>query len=275
VHSSDLSLGSLLRDRLEIHDLVNRYAYGVDRRDFELVASCFTPDVEVIGWGGRDFADRDDLIEFISGVAAFDMTMHMMGNQRIEVHADEAWVVTRAMLAHRLRRPDSSMYELNVADARYTERLARREGRWVITQRGGDDPAPSDQLARGSTSDPVLRWLLDRAVEDEARAAGTPFVGITLGTAPPPEGREASPSVRHLVDRATIQNAVVRATSPETATLLNNHAAVIEGDEATAETYAYIGEPWHEGAVRFVDRLVRQGDAWRVVERRATDNWLR
>jgi len=275
VHSADLSLCSLLHDRLAIHDLVNRYAAGVDRRDFDLVASCFTPDVEVIGWGGRDLADRDDLLELIRGVAAFDMTMHMMGNQRIEVHADAAWVVTRARLAHRLRRPDSSMYELNVEDARYTERLARREGRWVITQRGGGDPAPSDQLARCSTSDPVLRWLLDRAVEDERRAAGPPFVGITAGTGPPPAVREATAPVRSLVDRATIRDAVVRATSQERDTVLNNHVAVIEGDEATAETYAYVGEPWHEGALRFVDRLVRESDAWRVVDRRATDNWLR
>jgi hypothetical protein len=167
------------------------------------------------------------------------------------------------------------MYELNVEDARYTERLARREGGWVITQRGGSDPVGSDQLARCSTSDPVLRWLLDRAIEDEQRARGKPFVGITVGTAPPPAVREASPGVRSLVDRATIRDAVVRATSQERDTLLNNHVAVIEGDEATAETYAYVGEPWHDGALRFVDRLVREGDAWRVVDRRATDNWLR
>ena len=166
----DLAVRRVLRDRLEIHDLVNRYAAGVDRRDFDIVASCFAPDVRVVGWGGREFADRDELIEFISGVAAFDMTMHMMGNQRIAVRGDTASVVTKAMLAHRLRRPDGTLYELNVDNARYVERLRRvDDGSWVIVQRGGDpETAPADL---GDAEDPALRWLLDRARADEARGA--------------------------------------------------------------------------------------------------------
>ena len=70
----------LLIDRAEIHDVVMRYAAGVDRRDMETVRSCFAPDLRVDGWGGG-FTDRDSMITYISGVAIFHTTMHMFGNQ--------------------------------------------------------------------------------------------------------------------------------------------------------------------------------------------------
>ena len=89
----------LLVDRDEIHDVVMRYAAGVDRRDMEMVRACFAPDLEVEGWGGG-FADRDSMITYISGVAIFHTTMHMFGNQYIEVDGDTAHVDTYAMLTH-------------------------------------------------------------------------------------------------------------------------------------------------------------------------------
>ena len=89
----------VLADRDEIHDVVMRYADGVDRRDMERVRACFAPDLEVDAWGGG-FADRDSMIEYISGVAIFHTTMHMFGNQYIEVDGDRAHVDTYAMLTH-------------------------------------------------------------------------------------------------------------------------------------------------------------------------------
>jgi hypothetical protein len=275
VHGADLTALRLLVDRAEIHDLVNRYATGVDRRDLDQVASCFAPDVRVVGWGGRDFADRDELIDFIRGVAVFDMTMHMMGNQRIVVDGDDALVDTRAMLAHRLLRTGEPPYELNVPDARYVERLRRTEGAWVIVQRGGEPPADgAAAIGACRPSDAALRWLLDRALDDEAAGLDHTFRGLRASAgAPPPAATE--PGVQRLVDRAAIQDAVVAATPPEPAALLNNHVATVDGDVARAETYAYVGEPWHEGATVLVDHLERTGDGWQVIDRQVTDTWRR
>ena len=56
-----------------------------------------------------------------------------------------------------------------------------------------------------------------------------------------------------------------------------------QGDEATVQSYVFIierpagaAEPrsWTEGARRFVDRLQRDGDGWRVVERRVETNMM-
>lgn len=55
----------LLPDRQAIHDVVVRYAFGVDRRDMEMVRSCFTPDLEVVGWGRGEVADRESMIRCI------------------------------------------------------------------------------------------------------------------------------------------------------------------------------------------------------------------
>src|SRR5439155_1377882 len=60
----------MLLDRAEIHDVMMRYAAGVDRRDFELVRACFAP--EVTGWT----VGREPLIDLISGVRNNRMTMH-------------------------------------------------------------------------------------------------------------------------------------------------------------------------------------------------------
>src|SRR5437868_333329 len=97
----------LLLDRAEIHDVIMRYAAGVDRRDFELVRACFTPDVT--GWS----SDRETMMERIRGVRVFEMTMHMMGNQLIEVRDDEASLHNYAMLTHHRAGHYGGTYELN------------------------------------------------------------------------------------------------------------------------------------------------------------------
>ena len=88
-----------LLDRAAVHDVLLRYASAVDRRDFEALATCFTPDVTG-EFGGEWRAGRDELIEFISGVAYFHTTMHMMGNSFVALSGDEASLQSYAMLTH-------------------------------------------------------------------------------------------------------------------------------------------------------------------------------
>ena len=120
----------VLADRDEIHDIMMRYSHGVDQREMEIVRACFAPDLKTVGWGplGEGF-DRDALIRFISGVGHFRETMHMMGNQLIEVSGDTASMDTFAQLTHRL---DGDPEKLLVS-SRYVEKLTRRDGEWAIT----------------------------------------------------------------------------------------------------------------------------------------------
>ena len=153
----------LLVDRDEIHDVVMRYAVGVDGRDMEMVRGCFAPDLEVEGWGGG-FADRDSMITYISGVAIFHTTMHMFGNQYIEVDGDTAHVDTYAMLTHHSDDAHGVTHELNVSRGRYVEDLTRRRGplghhaaRW------GAGVGTHGRHARHVRTTRTVQWLLDRA----------------------------------------------------------------------------------------------------------------
>src|SRR3954453_19813862 len=151
----------LLADRAEIHDVMMRYAAAVDRRDWDMLRDCFVPDLKVLGWG--DFKNRDELLEFIKGVAIFHTTMHMMGNQFIELEGDTASMDTYAMLTHHHDSPEGEPLELNMSGNRYVEKVSRRDGRWVIHQRGGDPVWAPTGAPGATTNDPAVQWLLDRA----------------------------------------------------------------------------------------------------------------
>src|SRR5436190_319532 len=114
----------LLVDRDAIHDVMIRYADGVDRRDMEQVRACFAPDLRVVGWGGG-FPDREAMLTYISGVAIFHTTMHMFGNDYIDVDGDRAHIDCYAMLTHHLDDGDGVTREVNVSGGRYVESLTR------------------------------------------------------------------------------------------------------------------------------------------------------
>jgi hypothetical protein len=229
----------VLADRDEIHDVMMRYAHGVDQREMDVVRDCFAPDVKTIGWGPGDGFDRDGLIGFISGVGHFRETMHMMGNQLIEVDGDTAAMDTFAMLTHRLDGDPSKL----LVNSRYVEKLARRDGEWAIVQRGGE-PVWAPRGVTGLTSDdPAVQWLLDRAAIRDAQ-------------------------VRHTV---TLERDDHRRE------FLGTRLIALDGDEAWAESYAIVTEP--SGAeersrppevaipVHFTDHFVRVRDGWELVER--------
>jgi hypothetical protein len=231
----------VLADRDEIHDIMMRYAHGVDQREMEIVRACFAPDLKTVGWGPGEGFDRDALIRFISGVGHFRETMHMMGNQLIEVSGDTASMDTFAQLTHRL---DGDPAKLLVS-SRYVEKLTRRDGAWAITQRGGE-PAWAPKGVTGlATDDPAVRWLLDRA-----------------------EIRDAV--VRDTVASDTTASGRVR-------NFLGTRLVTIDGDEAWAESYVLVtpipdGEERARPAdvitpVRWSDHLVREDGRWRLEAR--------
>jgi hypothetical protein len=229
----------VLEDRDEIHDVMMRYAHGVDQREMEMVRACFAPDVKTVGWGPGDGFDRDGLIGFISGVGHFRETMHMMGNQLIEVDGDRAAMDTFAMLTHRL---DGDANKLLV-NSSYVEKLARRDGAWVIVQRGGEPawaPRGVDELA---SDDPAVQWLLDRAA----------------------------------IRDALVRHTVALVNDEHRREFLGTRLITLEGDEAFAESYAIL-TPLTAGEERSrppevatpahqTDHFVRTPSGWHFADR--------
>jgi hypothetical protein len=231
MHRADLTL-QLLLDQAAIYDLIVRYARGVDERDFDMVASCFAPDVRVSGWADQEFTNRDDLIEFISGVRYFDWTMHFFRTSAIAVSGDRATADSHAMLAHRKERPGREPILYNVDDAVYVERLERRDENWVIVARGGEPVAaaatamPTVDDLDAPTNDERARRLLDRSQISKAVAAAYP--GHLLG------------NQWYDIDDVDTANALI-------------HTYAITPDD---------GRPWFERCVILCDRLRRSTDSW-------------
>jgi 3-phenylpropionate/cinnamic acid dioxygenase small subunit len=121
-----------LIDRAAIHDLIMRYARGVDRRDLELVASCFAPDAAydgALGTGGIDVV----LAALRERMPRYRTTMHFLTNPLIEVQGDHASCETYALVYHRLESEDDA--EDFIVGVRYLDELARRPDGWRIISR--------------------------------------------------------------------------------------------------------------------------------------------
>ena len=126
--ATDAALRKLL-DRAAIQDVLLRYARGVDRRDLDLVASCFTADAAYDGMLARGTI-ADALGALRVAVTRYAGTMHFLGNQLIELDGDRARSETYALAHHQL--PDGG---LRVVAVRYLDELVRRDGGWVICSR--------------------------------------------------------------------------------------------------------------------------------------------
>lgn len=121
-----------LADRAAIQDVLLRYARGVDRRDLELVASCFTPDASYEGAlaSGTIAAALERLRD---AMARYDGTMHLVGNQLIEVDGDSARSETYAVAYHRLTGTTEAT--LFIVGVRYLDDLVRDGDEWHICRR--------------------------------------------------------------------------------------------------------------------------------------------
>jgi len=121
-----------LADRAAIQDVLLRYARGVDRRDLNLVASCFTPDASYEG-ALASGTIGDALARLRDRVTQYEATMHFIGNQLIEIHADTARSETYAIAYHRLT--DQGVGKLFTVGVRYLDELTRGRDGWHIHRR--------------------------------------------------------------------------------------------------------------------------------------------
>ena len=154
-----------LADRAEIHDVMCRYARGIDRGDEDLVRAAYHPDAydDHVHYKG-------DVEGFIAAtakrMAGVDNSMHFLGNCLIEFAGPDLALVETYFASRRTRAPaGEEAAELASGDAicrqqwgRYLDRFERRDGQWRVAKRLVVVDARFDSVARGGARDDKLVW---------------------------------------------------------------------------------------------------------------------
>jgi len=124
---------SVFEDKMQIAEVVLRYCRGVDRLDFALVRSCYHDGAvdHHTGFSG----DVDKYVAWIEeGLSRFAGTMHLVGNQLVEVDGDRARSETYGNAHHWGEPPDDPARNF-VSGFRYVDDMERRDGEWRISER--------------------------------------------------------------------------------------------------------------------------------------------
>jgi ketosteroid isomerase-like protein len=124
---------SVLEDKQAITDVVHRYGYALDGRNWELLATCFTPDA--IGYYGGDPLQGYAAIETLcrNTLEPMSVSQHLIGNVFVTVDGDEASAQCYLHAQHVL--PDTPGGDQFIFAGRYTDKLVRSPDGWRISER--------------------------------------------------------------------------------------------------------------------------------------------
>ena len=123
----------LARD--EIHEVLARYARGVDRADAELLKSCYHADA-IEEHGGNYTGNAHEYVDgAVVRIRQMGAMQHLLGSSHIEFDAAGrvAWVETYVWTFARLRQGDASTDTFT--GGRLVDRFERRDGAWRIAHR--------------------------------------------------------------------------------------------------------------------------------------------
>ena len=121
-----------IADRIELMDVMLKYAKGVDERDMALYRSVFADDVEVVGFGRDVYRGVDAWAAFVeTALAQYGPTQHMLGPQLATVDGDAAHCRTDVQALHYLKdKPNTTL----TLWATYLTDMKRIDGVWKIAR---------------------------------------------------------------------------------------------------------------------------------------------
>jgi 3-phenylpropionate/cinnamic acid dioxygenase small subunit len=146
-----------VEDRLEIDDLLTRYTVAIDNKDWDLLATCFTPDahIDYSASGGTEGKYPEVAAWLGETLAAFPMTQHFCTNRTVTLAADTATV--RSYFYNPMGFPDAEGQKLMFVGGYYNDRIVRTADGWRIAERieemawmdtrPASSPAPSPRIS--------------------------------------------------------------------------------------------------------------------------------
>lgn len=128
--------GQELSDRLEIRELLDRYAAVVDERRWDALLEVFTPDAEVdyTSTGGKKGALAPVMEWLARALAPWPLNLHCISNPAIELAGDRARARCYFQAPMGRARPDGTQ-EIVTNAGWYDDELVRTPGGWRIRRR--------------------------------------------------------------------------------------------------------------------------------------------
>jgi hypothetical protein len=125
-----------IADRIEIDDLITRYATAVDTKDWALYRTVFTDDavIDYTSAGGIR-GSLGEVVEWLShALKLFPMTQHLITNRHVVLEGDTA--SGRSYYYNPLGRPDGKgAMQLLFFGGYYNDRFRRTADGWRIAER--------------------------------------------------------------------------------------------------------------------------------------------
>lgn len=117
-----------LSDKIEIQELIARYARGVDTLDWDTYRAVFTPDALIdYSLSGAAVGPRDEVADWLeAGLASMVWMQHFVTNFEIELAGDRA--TARVYFYNPMHLP--GMTEPSACGGFYLHDLVRTEGGW-------------------------------------------------------------------------------------------------------------------------------------------------
>jgi 3-phenylpropionate/cinnamic acid dioxygenase small subunit len=136
-------------DRIEIEDLLTRYATAVDAKDWDLYASCFTADafVDYTGAGGIKGTVAEVTRWLAQVMPLFPMTQHLITNRAIVLRGDTATCRSYLFNPMAMRRDAADGLALFFDGGYYNDTLVRTADGWRIAERV-EEPAYTTRRQR-------------------------------------------------------------------------------------------------------------------------------
>jgi hypothetical protein len=125
-----------LSDRIEIGDLMVRYARAIDTKDYALLDTCFTPDayVDYTSSGGTKGKYPEVRAWLEKALSPFAAMMHAVSNTAVELQGDRASARTYVSNPMGFAKADGSLHIFTVY-AHYVDELVRTREGWRIARR--------------------------------------------------------------------------------------------------------------------------------------------
>ena len=100
-------------DRIALQDVMLNYAAGVDDRDYDQYQSCFTDDLEVLGFGSETFNSKAQWLQYVwSALESYSSTQHMLGPQLTRIEGDIAYTRNDLQALHYFKEGENERFTL-------------------------------------------------------------------------------------------------------------------------------------------------------------------